>query len=156
MLHLIQISQNQITTLEWVKISRSNREKNCLTKETTRLLLHNKSRWRDNIFHLISHAHQPLRITREATLKRGMLVWDIATISKIINQKQCTLTRNKSLLQLCQLQIQPIFSKGNITVINSSLCLRNSLSHSTEPEMNKSLMIWINSKVLMANVNVTK
>ena len=154
MLKPIQMYQNQIITQVWVKISPSNQEKNRLTKETTQLLRLKISEWRDNIFHLTNHAHLPLIIMREATLNRGLLVWDIVTISKIINQEQSTLIRNKSLLQLYRLQTLLIFSKGNITVTNNSLCLSNSIRHSMVLEMIKSLMKWLNSKVLM--VNVTK
>ena len=147
-LHLpIQMPLNRTITQEWVKISQSNREKSRLTRETTLLLLHNNLRWRDNIFHLINHGHQPLIITREVILKRGMLVWDIVLISKIIKQKHCTMTRNRSLLQLCLLQTQPIFNKGSINVINSSLCL----SLNMVLETNKSPMIRRSSKVLTAN-----
>ena len=145
MLLPIQIPNNQTITLEWVKISQSSREKSFHTRETTRHLLRNNLRWRGNIFHLISHVHLPLITMREATLNRGILDWDIAAISKIIKQEHCTTIRSRSLLQLFRLQTQPIYNKGNINVINSSL--------SMVVEMNKSPMIWINSKVPMVKDN---
>ena len=149
-MHLpIQMPLSQTIIQGWVKISQSNHEKNFLTRETTLLLLHSNLRWRDNIFHLINHAHPPLIITQGVTLNRGILVWDIAAILKIIKLEQCILIRNRSLLLLCQLQTQPIFNRGNISVINSSLWL----SLSTVLEMNKSPMIWLNSKVPMAKDN---